>query len=530
MQEGTSDSGQLPIRCPSCGQRFKVGPELRGRMVECGTCDHRFRIGDEVIVRQKKMYPGERRPKSLDRFARVPISSGLPANFQTASYSTEPPPQALEPTSPLRLILGLAAVIVIVVSALILMLGGGPGGMIDGAPLGKRLALAAFAGAVAAALLVGANPRARVRAVLGGVLAAGFLVSLPFFFRQGERLPEGIGLVPAVSRDPGAPAGDPEAAEAEDPYAGLKKRIGYEPLAAEIGKQGDGSKVAGLWLRGLREFHKLQVRDYILRATGADPSSHMYPRPPDYLMVVSGGSADLLELEEICKRFGEVRDRIDALRVIEVVVNNESFVEGDPEKLAATGSDAFYELNRRELESIDLQRAKKAVVRLAEAEPKIYRKDIVKRLQQLMIEGDSDLQSDVARALDVWAEEGDGSQEIVREAALKLSSGKGGIPESVVHFLVLRKDPAILPVVDALWAENPTQWEEHYGLMGPMIEDAVLARFGEASSFLKLSAVRMLTEFGTEKSLPALEEARQQSTGELRAVIDKAIAAIRSRS
>src|SRR5690606_7199246 len=137
---------------------------------------------------------------------------GLPANFQTASYSTEPPPQALEPTSPLRLILGLAAVIVIVVSALILMLGGGPGGMIDGAPLGKRLALAAFAGAVAAALLVGANPRARVRAVLGGVLAAGFLVSLPFFFRQGERLPEGIGLVPAVSRDPGAPAGDPEAA------------------------------------------------------------------------------------------------------------------------------------------------------------------------------------------------------------------------------------------------------------------------------------------------------------------------------
>jgi hypothetical protein len=49
------------------------------------------------------------------------------------------------------------------------------------------------------------------------------------------------------------------------------------------------------------------------------------------------------------------------------------FIEGPIEKLSNKQDPAFYELNKRELESIDLERAKRAVQRLAEAEPKIYR-------------------------------------------------------------------------------------------------------------------------------------------------------------
>ena len=60
MSHSNPDSSLLLIRCPSCGQRFKVGEDFRGRSVECGGCEHRFRIQDEVIVRGRKFYPGER--------------------------------------------------------------------------------------------------------------------------------------------------------------------------------------------------------------------------------------------------------------------------------------------------------------------------------------------------------------------------------------------------------------------------------------------------------------------------------------
>src|SRR5690606_14872472 len=113
---------------------------------------------------------------------------------------------------------------------------------------------------------------------------------------------------------------------------------------------------------------------------------------------------------------------------------------------------------------------------------------------------------------------------------LKLSEGKSDVPEPLIAFLTTRKDPGILSLVDQLWAANPTQWEEHYIQMGPMIEEPVLDHLESASPFLKLAAIRMLTEHGTEKSLRPLEKIQQESTGELRAVIEKALEAIRARS
>ncbi len=494
-------------------------------MVECGTCDHRFRLTDEVIVQQKKVYPGERRNASLDRFARVPMSSGVPVNFQTVSYAAEPSSQAFEPTSPLRLVLGLAACLAIVAVALLLMLGGSPGGVLDGTPLAKRLALAAFTAVVTLIMLIGANPRARGKAIVGGGLVGLGLIALPFFFREGEQSLQQADRGPLVLEA----LPDEAPPEEEDPYAGLKREMSYTPLAKEIERVGESERVAGVWLRDLREVHKFQVRDYLVRATGADPASHMYPRPPDYLMVITGGNADLRELEEICRRFGEVR-RIDDLQVVEVRVNNDVFVEGPQDKLTATGTDAFYELNLRELESIDPQRAKRAISRLAGAEPRVYRKDIVNRLQRLLKEGDKDLSGETARALDVWAEEGDGSLEAVRDSAAKFAAdGPKEVPEAMVRFLAARRDPSILPVVDALWAGDPTKWEEYYDMMGPLVEETLPVRLDNLSPSLKLSAVRLLGRSGTAKSIPVLEKIRDSAGGELRAAIDVAIQAIRGR-
>ncbi|MGL5017160.1 MAG: MJ0042-type zinc finger domain-containing protein, partial [Luteolibacter sp.] len=59
MLPNSSEDSMLLIRCPSCGQRFKVGDDLRDRTVECGGCEHRFRINDDVIARGPKFYPSE---------------------------------------------------------------------------------------------------------------------------------------------------------------------------------------------------------------------------------------------------------------------------------------------------------------------------------------------------------------------------------------------------------------------------------------------------------------------------------------
>lgn len=532
MDERHADAEKLAIRCPGCGQRFNVGQELKDRMVECGTCEHRFRVNEEVVIRQKKFYPGERRDRGLDQFSRIPKGAGLPANFQTVQYAQEPVQVPIAGTSPLRMLLGFAAVAGVLLILLLLAFGGRAGGMIDGTPQDKRLMLAGFTAFLAWVFLLAANPTARLKAVIGSLVCTALLMSFPFLFTDGSHpratQPIDYSTVPAI------PSGD-KPPENDGSLAALKKEIQYEPLEKEIAYYASkpelaGRSAAGIWLRGLQGSHKLKIRDYIVRSTGADPRSHIYPREQDYLLVVSGISGNVSELAKLCNRFGEVKRVIDELRVIEVEVNNTSFDEGPLDKLSNKEDPAFYELNRREIESIDLARAQTSIVRLADVEPKLYRKDIVARMVQLLKEGDLEMQGQIARALQVWAEPGDGTEVAVRTAMMKISPQAGLTPESMVKFLAMRKDTAAIPYVDALWAFDHNRWEEVYGSFGPEVEEKVIARFAGTTGSIRRSAARLLGRVGTKASIPVLEAARQGADSELAVHIDRSLAAIRARN
>jgi hypothetical protein len=525
MDQPHPDAEKLSIRCPGCGQRFKVGFELRDRVVECGTCEHRFRVNDEVVVRTKKFYPGERRAPSLDAFSRLPktIASPPQAKFQPIQYAPEPVHRTVEPTSPLRLVLGFSAVLIVVIVALMLVFGGSPGGVLYGTSQSKRLMLAGFSAVVSGILLVAANPRARGRAIFGAIATAAGLVCLPFVITTGTA-PAG-----AVAGEPSDDSSSPSAATTETPEEdareAIKQAVGYDPVARAL--EVDPHAV-GLWLRGLREFHRLQVRDYIVRNSGANPGSPMYVRSGDYLMVVSGVGEDLSVLAKLCERIGEVRRPADELRLIEVQVNNASFQEGPLDKLTDPANPAFYELNKRELESIDLERARRAVTRLAPVEPKLYRKDIARRMGELVKEGDFALQSEVGRALAKWVEPGDGTEALVLAVLEKIPAG-GDVPESLVSFLAARRYTAAIPLLDRLWLLDPNKWEESYGDFGPGIEEKLLARFPQTSITQKMSAVRLLGKAGTAKSVPVLEAARAEADAELKVLIERALESIRGR-
>lgn len=531
MSNPNPDDTLLLIRCPSCGQRFKVGDDLRDRTVECGGCEHRFRINDEVIVRGPKFYPGERHDPGLNRFQRVPLPGGESMiGVQPVRYSNMPDPAVLEPASPQRILAGMVGVAGMVFMALLLMFGGSRGGILDGMILPNRLLMAGFASLMGVAMLVYANPRARLKALATGLLLGSGVMAVPFVFTTGS--------VPLEQREAStAPkletAPDHQKSAEDSTIAALRTRIGTGPLDVEIDRlaqAGTGKRAMGLWLRGLSESNKNLVKEYILRVTGADPASHPYPRDGgDYLLVVTGIDQSIQQLAELASVLGPSVKIHPEISVIEVEMDNGIFVEGPIEKLSKKDDPAFYELNKRELESIDLDRVKRAVQRIAEAEPKIYRIDITRKLIALLGEERVDFKGNVCAALAVWSEQPGPAGEAALDLVRKLTAENEVIPPEIIALVVKEKNAGVIPILDELWFRNPMTWESLYGDLGQPIEATVIGRFPGTKGIIRYSAVRILGRVGGIDSLEVLDAAAGAADSELRVLIEQARKSIRGR-
>ncbi len=524
----------LLIRCPSCGQRFKVGEDLRERTVECGGCEHRFRINDDVIVRGRKFYPGERNSSGMNRFQRVPLPGGesLIGSVQPIRYGTMPEPAVMEPASPQRIIAGAIGVAGMVAMALLLMFGASRGGMLDGMVLTDRLLMAGFASLVGVVMLVYGNPRVRMKALAVGLLLSGGVVAVPFFFKAGS-VPLEHRVVSTPRNLETSTEARPQESTEDSTIVALRNRIGTGPLVSEIdrfAKAGSGKRAIGLWLRGLRESNKNLVKEYILRVTGADPASHPYPRDGgDYLLVVTGVTQSIQELAQLASVLGKMGKIYPEISVIEVWVNNDIFVEGSIEKLSKKDDPAFYDLNKRELESIDLARVKRAVQRIAEAEPKIYRSDITRRLIALLGEESVDFKGNICMALAVWSEQPGPAGEAALAVVKKLVAKNEPIPPAIVTLIVKEKNPAVIPILDELWLKNPMTWESLYGDLGQPVEATVIQSFAGTKGIIRYSAVRILGRVGGTDSLPVLATAATGADSELRVLLEQAQKAIRTR-
>ncbi|MCU0795882.1 MAG: hypothetical protein MUF31_08105 [Akkermansiaceae bacterium] len=539
MEGSRNEEEKISIRCPRCAQRFRVTPEFEGKMVECGSCDERFRVTEEVIVRARKFYPGEHKDTAnLQRFNRVPTRTAAPI------VSSEPfvaaPPRELVTFSPLRLMLGIGAVAGVLIVAAILGFGGAPGQVLDGAPMDKRLVLAGFSGFLACLLLVAANPRARIKGLIGGLLCLAALMSIPFFVKTGlptvaasdaAALPQAEGSQDGGEKPTEAPADD-----VSDLVAQVRAEMRSGPLEEAIelyGETGkiDGRTVVGVWLRDVRDFNKDLIMRYLVRVTGADDRSWSYPRPPsDCLILLHGVTPELSEIAGLCERFGTPGRIIEDLHAVEVKVDNQRFLQGPEEKLTDTSDPSFYELNRRELDSIDVNRAAAAAKRLAAVEPKLFRSDITQRLQELAKSPDPTHREAAVRALQVWSEEGDGSLVLVRDLMEEMLQDKRPIPRAMVQFLSRSKDAESAALVQRLWQDDPGEWENLFGDFGPVIEADLVAAYPELTLKWRLSAIRLLGRTGGQKSLELLSRERAAADGEMASLIEQAMKAIGERN
>lgn len=531
MDNWNLDDGLLSIRCPECNQRFKLDTKLLGKMVECGSCDHRFRVDGDILAREKKIYPGEHKDPTLEQFSRVPLRADVMPDFEKAPPIDENARSTFIPvSSPMRIVLGLSAGISAALVAVILIFGGAPNGILDGATTENRLIFAGFMSVILSAMLIAATPVKKYRAVLGGILITGMLMTLPFYFKEG--VPKGRPGDATINADISSLRSDED-----DRFKDIKEEMGYGRLAQALEKyrdigEADGKTVVGIWLRNMHQYNKKQIFDYMVRTSGASDPSWIYGRSSrDYLMILYDVSPDLNQIADMCKRFGIVENIYTELNVVEVEVDNEEQLnQEDVEKLRDPNHPEFYQLNKRELGSVDLDRAKDAVVRLADVEPKEYRGIIVQQLRQLLNEGDLNLKRDVVRTLSVWAEDGDGSIDAVRAAAEEIHTKGEVIPRSVIDFLVENEDLESIPLINELWLRDAKEWEAPYGDLGSAIEETVIDSYAGASTAIKISAARLLGRVGTSRSIEFLNSERPNASAELAITIEQALEAIRQRN
>lgn len=526
MPHSDHENPQLLIRCPSCGQRFKVGTDLRDRTVECGACEHRFRINDDVVVRTKKFYPGER-GTTPSRYNRVPIAAPPPEGMQTVHYAERADFSAFEPTSPLRLIAGAGAVVLVILMALLLFFGARTGGALDGVPTANRLMMAGFGAVIAGVLLVYANPKARGRSVLGGLFCAGVLLSLPMIQTDGTTISPPTGAPDPMHTHTPVVVKDPEA----ERIAMLHAKYQTEPLVSlqeKLRESGSDKKAYGVYVRGMGGKDKLLVRDFLNRTLKTE-SSHPYQREGAYFMLISGLEIDLEKLAESVKDLGEVLAINREIGVVDIQLRTDAFEPGPMDKLADKENPAFYELNKRELESIDLDRVQKAVVRITDVEPKLYRTDIGRRLVALLKEDAVEFKDDICAALVVWADETAGAGEPAEALLKKLDAAKKDVPTSLVSLLAKERRSGAVPVVLRLWKFDTSRWESHILEFGPVIEPGLIEDFPNMDAALRKTAVLLLGKVGGRNSLTLLESARQGADNEMKVRIETAEKAIRQR-
>jgi hypothetical protein len=477
------------------------------------------------------MYPGERKDAGLNRYQRVPLPAGDHSEaMQEMRYGAIPGRAVIEPISPQRVIAGSLGVALMVIMGLLLMFGNTPGGMLYGMVLTNRIIMAVFTGLLGVGLLVYANPHARIKSGLVALCLAAALVATPFVFREGSDIQHRNGVnassailaTSAISKEEEAPS-----------VLALRSQIGTGPLVTENKRLTDsatGKHAIGLWLRGMSPSHRFLVRDYILRVSGADSSSHYYPRDGgDYLLVVTGITQTMGELADLTSRLGKVDQLYPELAVIEMRVNQALFVEQAIDILSNRQDPNFYRLNREELESIDLDRVKRAVQRLAEVEPKVYRSDISGKLVSLLGEDGLDFYDGICRALAVWTPELGQASEAALKRVKKLLDSNSIVPPEIISLIVKEKDLRVIPFLDRLWFKSPSDWESLYADLGPPIEATMIQRFPETQGMPRHSAVRVLGRVGSAESLPVLANAAGGADPELKVLLDKAEKSIRTR-
>jgi hypothetical protein len=528
MVENKDNPETLNIRCPGCRLRFSVPSDYMNRVVECGGCDDQFRITEDTIVHSKKVYPKGKKDLEANHFRRIPSDSiAEPKGMQTINYADFNHPEQLGPASPQRIIAGIFGIAIMLLGALLLFIASKPQSPLGGMPFEKQLIVGGFTSLLGFIFLVYANPGARIKAGIIGLLLTAGVFAIPIYTKQNSIKPN-----VNFNSNPGFdPIENPE--EAPNLNQELRKRFLTQPLEKEqdrLANSSSGKKAYGIFLTDMLGRNKLNARDYLVRETIANPSSHPYPRDGNnHLIVLTDVEIEFDQVAYIADKLGKVTETHPEISVIVVKVDNELFVAGSAEKLNDKNHPSFYELNRAELDSIELGRVEQAVERLADSDAALLRSDISTTLIKLLEKPSVTFHDPIARALIKWCDDpgpaADAGIKILKTYVLKKTSP----PEHLVRLVAYHKNPEAVPTMVAIWETNPVIWDKELVKYGPPIESSMLEKLSSDQPSLRHAAIKMLAAIGTKQSLAELRKILTETDPEVRVLAERAIQQIESR-
>jgi len=528
MVENKDNSETLNIRCPNCRLRFSVPAEFMNRVVECGGCDKQFRITDDTIIHSKKVYPKGKKDLDVNQFRRIPNDSiAEPKGIQTINYADFNHPEQLGPASPQRIIAGIFGVAIMLLGALLLFIASKPQSPLGGMPFEKQLIVGGFTSLLGFIFLVYANPAARIKAGIIGLLLTAGVFAIPIYTKQNANKPKAN----LNSNSAFDPIENPE--QGTDLVQELRKRFITQPLEKEqnrLAESNSSKKAYGIFLTDMLGRNKLNARDYLVRETLANPSSHPYPRDGNnHLIVLTDIEMDFDQVANIADKLGKVTETHPEISVIVVKVNNELFVAGSAEKLNDKNHPSFYELNHAELQSIDLGRVQQAVERLADSDAALLRSDISATLIKVLEKPGVTFHDSVARALIKWCDDPGPAADVGIKILKSYVLQKTSPPEHLVRLVANHKNPEAIPTMVAVWETNPVIWDKELVKYGSPIEPFILEKLGSDEPSLRHATIKMLASIGTKQSLPQLRKVLNESDPEIRVLAERAIQEIEFR-
>jgi hypothetical protein len=204
-----------------------------------------------------------------------------------------------------------------------------------------------------------------------------------------------------------------------------------------------------------------------------------------------------------------------------------------PRAVPPIEGDEFFQKVWADLHDGNYWKRKAAVERLATMKPNDQRAKVAPRLAELMADESPFIRWPAIKALGAWGSETD-VPALMRVLADNDSSNRREALKVIGRF---RDRRTLEPVIQS-FREHSTNADAAQALraMGPMAEPDVLAILNEPEDlrlvFVKLSAIEVLADIGTEKSVPALQNVTASRNIHERRLIEpaqKALAAIAQR-
>jgi hypothetical protein len=236
------------------------------------------------------------------------------------------------------------------------------------------------------------------------------------------------------------------------------------------------------------------------------------------------------DLDELAARldFGTVV-KIDAVkRVITLRADPSKMPEPLKPEVTNPRDAEFYRQNLADLGCFDEHRRRRALERLKDAKPLELRAEIAKATQAFLLDRDAGTRRAALAAYGVWA-----GPEAVPAFVGALVDEDHGVREGALEGLsqlegALQKDEVIEAVAE-IFVKDRGQGSKWLELIGTAAEPTVLKYLKHADGWVRLDAVKLLGQIGTEKSRSALRRAANSNDGLVPGAAREALAKIAGR-